>query len=311
MNAQSSRPGGSAVHRLLDELFAELPSTPDALDLKEEIRANLVARASELEEQGVGAEQAARTAVDELGDVRELLADASPTRTAAEVAAANRVRHRPGFVVRTVLIAIASGLSLVALWFGSWNVFPLPFGTALALAGVASLGLGIIIGDALHQETSVHHPMPTRRALLFGLAGGLVIAGVTSTFAMLTHAVEPAWLIAPAVAAIAGIGLFSYLGATQTNRTKAWALEHGRSGESYPGDRFEKDPKAAARFGIYTMLIWVSAFLVSIVLYMTVGWTWAWIPYVVGFLGMMLLLTRMLFGDHEDREPAGRKGEER
>jgi hypothetical protein len=59
------------------------------------------------------------------------------------------------------------------------------------------------------------------------------------------------------------------------------------------------------------MLIWVSAFLVSIVLYMTVGWQWSWIPYVVAFLGMMLLLTRMLFGDHEDREPVGRKGDER
>jgi hypothetical protein len=299
---------------MLDELFAELPSTPDALDLKEEIRANLVARASELEAQGTSPEQAARTAVDELGDVRELLADASPTRTAAEVAAANRVRHRPGFVVRTVLIAIASGASLAALWLGSWDVFALPLAAAFALAAVASLGLGVIIGDALHQETTVHHPMPPRRSVLFGLAGGLVIAGVTTAFTMLTHGVEPAWLIAPAIAAIAGIGLFSYLGATQTNRTKAWALEHGRSGEGYPGDRFEKDPKAAARFGIYTMLIWVSAFLVSIVLYMTVGWTWAWIPYVVGFLGMMLLLTRMLFGEHDEpqrRDDAARKDDER
>jgi fatty acid desaturase len=62
------------------------------------------------------------------------------------------------------------------------------------------------------------------------------------------------------------------------------------------------------------MLIWVSAFLVSIVLYMTVGWTWAWIPYVVGFLGMMLLLTRMLFGEHDEpqrRDDAARKDDER
>jgi hypothetical protein len=291
----------TTIHRLLDEAFAGIEPTPEVQDLKEEIRANLVARASELEAAGRTPEQAARTAVDELGDVRELLADAPPTRTSAEVAAANRVRHRPAFVVRTVLIAIASGLSLAALWFGSWDVFPLPLAAAFALAGVASLGLGFIIGDALHQETTLHHPMPPRRSLLFGLAGGLVIGGVTAAFTLLTHGIEPAWLIAPAVAAIAGIGLFSYLGATQTNRTKAWALGHHRSGESYPGDRFEKDPKAAARFGIYTMIIWVSAFVVSIVLYMTVGWQWAWMPYVVGFLGMMLLLTRMLFGDDEKR----------
>src|SRR5690606_25051676 len=84
-----------------------------------------------------------------------------------------------------------------------------------------------------------------RRSLLFGLAGGLVIAGVTVGFTLLTGAIDPTWLIAPAAAAIAGIALFSYLGATQTNRTKAWVLERSRpQGESYPGDRFEKDPKA-------------------------------------------------------------------
>ena len=87
MNTQHSPAGGSAVHRLLDELFAGLPATPDALDLKEEIRANLVARASELEEQGRTPEQAARTAVDELGDVHELLSDAPPVRTGAANAA--------------------------------------------------------------------------------------------------------------------------------------------------------------------------------------------------------------------------------
>jgi hypothetical protein len=193
---------------------------------------------------------------------------------------------------------------VIALWFGSWDAFPLPLGAALALAAVASVSLGVIIGDALRQETTVHHPMPSRRALAFGLAGGLVIAGVTTAFALLTHGVDAMWLFASGASAVAGIGLFSYLGATQTNRTKAWALEHGRSQEGHPGDRFEKDPKAAARFGIYTMMIWVSAFVVSIVLYSLVGWQWSWIPYVVGFLGMMLLLTRMLFGDHA--EPTSR-----
>jgi len=301
MNATTPRPGGSAVHRLLDELFAGIPATPDALDLKEEVRGNLVARATELEEAGRTPDEAARIAVDELGDVRELLDEAPAERSAADIAAAHRVRHRPAFVVRTVLISIASGLSLIALWLGSWDVFPLATGAAFALAGIAGLGLGWVIGDSLRQETTVHHPMPQRRALLFGLAGALVITGLTTGFTILVHGIAPAWLILPAVGTIAGIGLFSYLGATQTNRTKAWMLEYGRN-EHEIGNRFEKDPAAAARFGIYTMLIWVGAFVVSIVLYFTTGWTWAWIPYVVGFIGMMLLVTQMLFGEHADKK---------
>jgi len=294
MNTTSPRPGGTAVHRLLDELFAGLPATPDALDLKEEVRGNLVARATELESAGRTPEEAARIAVDELGDVRELLDDAPAERSAADIVAAHKVRPRPGFVVRTVLLSIASALSLVALWLGSWDVFPLEFSGALALALIAGLGLGWVIGDALHQETTTHHPMPTRRAVLFGLAGTLVITGLGSTLAILTQGIDPVWIIAPAFSVVAGIAIFSYLGATQTNRTKAWALEVNRTAAQV-GNRFEKDPAAAARFGIYTMLIWVSAFVVSVVLYFSFGWQWSWIPYVVGFLAMMFLLTRMLF----------------
>lgn len=294
MNATTPRAGGSAVHRLLDELFAELPATDDARDLKEEVRGNLVARAAELEAAGRTPEDAARIAIDELGDVRELLDDAPAERSAADIVAAHKVRPRPGFVVRTVLIALASALSLIALWLGSWDVYPLEFPGAITLALIAGIGLGWVIGDALHQETTIHHPMPTGRAVLFGIAGALVISGLGSILAILTQGVDPVWIIAPAFAIVAGIAVFSYLGATQTNRTKAWALKHNRTA-SQVGNRFEKDPAAAARFGIYTMLIWVSAFLVSVVLYFSFGWQWSWIPYIVGFLAMMFLLTRMLF----------------
>lgn len=310
MNATTPRPGGSAVHRLLDELFADLPVTPDALDLKEEVRGNLVARASELEAEGRSADEAAHIAIDELGDVRELLDAAPAERTSAQIAAANRVRHRPAFVVRTVLISIASGLSLIALWLGNWDVFPLATAGAFTLAGIAGIGLGWVIGDALRQETTIHHPMPQRRALAFGLAGTLVITGLTTAFTILTHGIDLAWLILPGLGVIAGIGLFSYLGATQTNRTKAWMLDYGRT-EHEIANRFDKDPAAAARFGIYTMLIWVSAFVVSIILYFTTGWTWSWIPYVVGFIAMMFLLTRMLFVSDDKGDKNGKNGSDR
>ncbi len=67
------------IHRLLDEAFAGVEMTPDAQDLKEEIRANLLARAEELEASGTAPADAARRAVAELGDVRELLGEAVPT----------------------------------------------------------------------------------------------------------------------------------------------------------------------------------------------------------------------------------------
>ena len=61
------------IHRLLDEAFQGIEMTPDAQDLKEEVRANLVARADELEAAGVPPTEAAHRAIAELGDVRALL----------------------------------------------------------------------------------------------------------------------------------------------------------------------------------------------------------------------------------------------
>ena len=58
--------------------------TPDAQDLKEEVRANLVARTAELEAAGKTSTDAARQAIAELGDVRDLLDDG-----------AGRAPHRP------------------------------------------------------------------------------------------------------------------------------------------------------------------------------------------------------------------------
>ena len=63
-----------------------------------------------------------------------------------------------------------------------------------------------------------------------------------------------------------------------------------------PPNRFEEEPATAARFGIYTAVIWIVTFAVMIVLGFTVGWCWALLALVGGFVVMMLVLARMLFG---------------
>ncbi|UJP10433.1 hypothetical protein L2X99_01645 [Microbacterium sp. KUDC0406] len=68
-----------------------------------------------------------------------------------------------------------------------------------------------------------------------------------------------------------------------------------------PPNRFEQEPETAARFGIYTAVIWIVTFAVIAVLVFTVGWWWAPLAFVGGFAAMMLLLARMLFGSRSDR----------
>jgi len=289
------------IHRLLDEAFAGVDMTPDAQDLKEEVRANLVARVAELEASGIAPATAAQTAITELGDVRDLLGestDAAASPSAAspwsqEAFARHRVRPKPAFVVRTVVYSVVLVAALGVAVLGALGILLLPLGVEIALLGLASTAVGLLVGDSLSQETTMNHPVPIGRASGFALAsfaaayglgfGGLVAAGAL-----------PLWgIVLAGLGVVASIVLFSFLAATQTNRKKAWVRQ---SIAGTPPNRFEEDPEAAARFGIYTAVIFIVTFAVIAVLVFTVGWLWGLLALVGGFAAMLLILARMLFG---------------
>lgn len=285
------------IHRLLDEAFQGVEMTPDAQDLKEEVRANLVARTAELEESGVGPAEAARRAIAELGDVRELLGEPdaaapAPREDYASLQQRNHVKPKAGFVVRTVVWSLAAVVGIVLGVLGATGVLPLVVGPVIGLFGMAATALGLLVGDSLHQETTTNHPMPENRAGGFALATFLAAYGVGFGFLVAVGAL-PLWCIVfAALGVIAAIILFAFLGATQTNRHKAWTRQ---ALAREPANRFEREPETAARFGIYTVVIWLVTFAVIAVLVFTVGWWWAPLAFAGGFATMMLVLARMLF----------------
>jgi hypothetical protein len=300
MNATDPTRRSTDVHRLLDEAFAGVELTPELQDLKEEIRDNLLFRVAELEASGVEPSDAARRAMAELGDVRALVDDgapASPTLVRAESASAaalrNKVRPKPGFVVRTVLLSIIAAASLVLLVLGLIGVLSLGTGVLIGLSAVFGVALGIVMGDALRQETTANHPLPTGRAVAFGASTGLLLAGLSFTAVVIVR-LDLAWIILSALLVVAAIAALSYLGATQTNRHKPWVLEQQRA--TAFANRFDEDPAAAARFGIYTAAIWIVAFVLAVVLGFTLGWIWVPVALVGGFVAMLITLARMLFG---------------
>ncbi|MET4157723.1 permease prefix domain 1-containing protein [Agromyces sp. PvR057] len=310
------RSSGGDLHRLLDEAFAGIEVTPEIQDLKEEIRGNLLARMGELEASGLSQADAARRAIAELGDVHELIdvdgtADAASTAAApaarvgspapaarAESATAaalrNRVRPKPGFVVRTVVLSIIGGAALVLLVLGLTPLLALGTGALIGLAVVFGLALGAVTADALSQETTTNHRMPAGRAVGYGAATGLLLAGLAFTPVVVLH-LDLAWLVLAGAAVIGAIGALSYLGATQTNRHKPWVVQQHREAANI-GTRFEDDPASGARFGIYTAVIWTIAFVAIPIIGFTAGWIWAPLALIGGFVAMMLVLARMLFG---------------
>ncbi|NYE21245.1 permease prefix domain 1-containing protein [Microbacterium immunditiarum] len=289
------------IHRLLDEAFAGVELTPDTQDLKEEIRANLMARAAELEESGVAPDEAARRAVAELGDVRELVGEtapagvadaAAPRRSWEDLMRRHHVKPKPGFVVRAVVWSVAAVVGITLGILGATGVLPLALGAQIGLFGLASTGIALLVGDSLSQETTMNHPMPQNRAAGYFLATllgafGLAFAGLVALGSM------PMWgIVFAALGVVASIILFAFLLASQTNRHKAWTRQMVAS---EPPNRFEREPETAARFGIYTAVIWIVTFGVIVALIFTVGWWWTPLAFIGGFALMMLVLARMLF----------------
>jgi hypothetical protein len=286
----------TTIHRLLDEAFAGIEPTPDVLDLKEEIRANLEARAAELEASGTASDAAAQRAVRELGDIRELVSElpAAGSGSPWGPPPTEVVRPKPAYVARVVLASAIAAVALLMVALGALDVLPLPGGLLVGMVGLAAGAIGWIVGDSLAQETTTNHPMPERRAGGYYLATSLTVIGLG--LATLVFAEEvPVWsTIFAGLGFVGGIALFAYLGATQTNRHKAWVLRHTEQ-YSEIGNRFSEDPASAARFGIYTAAIFIVAITTFLVLSFTVGWAWSWLALVAGLVTMFVVLARMLF----------------
>jgi hypothetical protein len=293
------------IHRYLDEAFADIPRTPETADLKEEIRGNLQSRVSELEADGTKPEAAAAKAITELGDIHALVDSIDvgepatrPGDTAARLIALNKVKTDPGYVVRTVIFSLVLAVMLagviVTAAFGSGTTGTLPNGTEWFAVGLSALLVAILVVDALHQETSQHFRMPLRRALGYSGAALLGVAGL-DVIGLSIGGREPEEAFAGGVtAAVLSLIAFIWLGVTQTNRRKPWVKELNSTYEIE--DRFSNDPAAAARFGIYTVVIWIVGIGLFVLLSIVVGFTWSWLALLGALVVFFLVLARMLFG---------------
>jgi hypothetical protein len=277
------------IHRLLDEAFVGIDMTPEVQDLKEEMRGNLVARVADLEASGVAPGNAAQRAVAELGDVRSIVDDTG-RETPTAPWRRNKVRPRPGYVVRTVVVSLLGVAALGVLALLVWKHHGSAQVAASAL--VAALAGGFIVGDALRQETTTNYPTSRGRAAGYGVATGLALAGLGSGAGYLPDHATP-WLVAGGALLLSSIVTFTYLGATQTNRHKPWVLRQQAGQELVDG--FVQDPASAARFGMYTVSIWLLAIAGFVVMTVTLGWAWSWLVLVVAAALWMSVLARMLF----------------
>jgi MFS family permease len=290
------------IHRLLDEAFASATESEAVQDLKEELRANLMARVAELEADGLTAGTAARQAFDELGDLSTLIADTADKKPSwGSRARQHRVRPPVGFVIRATVLPIVATAGLIVGILAAAGV--VSGGALLAAALVALFGvlIGVVTTDSLLRETTGNYGMPFGRAVGYGVGIGLLLLGAGSAALCWTDGPMWLWLTVGGLLLVTGIGVLAGFGATQTNRTKPWVLAYATTDEPFDEigrqitNRFETDPAAAARFGIYTGAVWVAALALAVIVGFVISWWWAALPVVAAVVTTMLLLTRMLF----------------
>jgi len=282
------------IHRLLDDAFEGVETTAESRELKEEVRTNLMARSAELEASGLTSASAAQQAIDELGPIEDLLGTSgrSEAMSMAELHARNKVRPQPGFVVRTTLLSVGAAVATTLAVLAGFDVLSGGSAAVLGLGLAAAAMLGFVTADSLRQETSTNYPMPTARAVGYGLATFGVLASAASFAAFAADTGRVVLAIVGGVLLLAALGLFSWLGATQTNRHKQWV----RTTTAGSGNRFERDEDAAARYGIYSGVIWVAGIGVGIALSILFAWWWSLVVLGVCIVASMLLLATMLFG---------------
>ena len=255
----------SSIHRHLDAVFADVPMTPEAQDLKEEIRGNLAARVSELEASAVASPAAVRKAIAELGDVREIVAQLGEANSdghpdsVVDAYLRNKVRPKPGFVIRTVLLSLVASAAATAYVFALVARDSGTSGARVPLVLVVALALGWIVADSLRQETTSNHPLPTGRAFAYGIATTDVVVGLgVGGFAVSETSRRLSVLVSVPLVVIALVA-FIYLGVTQTNRKKAWVRALTRDPLAQIASQFDLEPAAAARFGMYSGALWITA----------------------------------------------------
>ncbi|MFD6136268.1 hypothetical protein, partial [Isoptericola sp. NPDC060257] len=204
-----------------------------------------------------------------------------------------------GIVLASLVFAALVAVCVLA----ALDVLALPALVVAALLLTASSAAGFVVGSSLSQETTTNHPMPSSRAGGYYLATGLTVLALLLAVFVLLGAFDPWMYVVAGAALVVGGVLFTMLGVTQTNRKKAWVRDVARAHASgHHFDRFDHDPAAAARFGVYTVVIWLAAFVVFVVLGLTVGWAWSWLTFVVALAVMMLVLARMLFRSTEEQQ---------
>ncbi|WP_227994910.1 permease prefix domain 1-containing protein [Oceanobacillus sp. CFH 90083] len=286
------------IKKYVDDLFQSYESTPELEDFKEEIMMNLKDRVQDLEKKGKSSDEAFAEAVAELGDITAIADDLSREKR-KEIIGKMYVDTKPklsagyaiGYTLAAGVLLFGIITSLITYFSTGDNLFIaisslLPF---VVPAGAALTYLG------LTTETTAKYPMHWKRALIYTLAVGLILFGISiSSSQYFMENSDPAAILGVLIPfVLPGILVIAFLILTEKKRFKPWLMqEHERHHEAYTG--YYKDTEEITKRGMLSGALWIGTMGVFLIIWILTNILYALPVFLFAIVGELLIEYRMI-----------------
>jgi hypothetical protein len=304
------------------KLFSEYEETPALRDFKEELLSNLEARITSLSAKGMDPQAAFEKVTGELGDI-SILADQISLRKKQEIIQdaymGIKTYLKPGRVALYVTAGVWAVFGIVialvvyftgeeqsaleAFWEPNKNMVG-ALGVLLAFIPLAAAGFTFL---GITQETAWRYPLSKKRGAWYALAAavlsfGLIISPLT-WFATDRSLMEAVATLVPFF--IPGLALLIFLPLTEKDTRKPWARARYEK-EAKASMEVWSDPLAAARFGMISGAIWISAVGFFILLGLLLGFRFSWLIFVFATAVQLAAQSLMMKPNRNGKKEGGK-----
>ncbi|GAA0319398.1 permease prefix domain 1-containing protein [Oceanobacillus oncorhynchi subsp. oncorhynchi] len=286
------------IKKYVDDLFQGYGPTPELEDFKEEIVMNLKDRVQDLEKEGKSSDEAFAEAVAELGDITAIADDLSREKR-KEIIGKMYIDTKPklsagyaiGYILSvgvllfgiiTAMITYFSTENHLFIAISSFLPFVVPAGAALTYLGLTT-------------ETAAKYPMNWKRALIYALAVGVILFGISiSSSQYFMENSDPAATLGVLIPfVLPGILIIAFLVLTEKKRFKPWLMqEHERYHEAYAG--YYRDTEEITKRGMLSGALWIGMLGVFLIIWILTNIFYALPVFLFAIVGELLIEYRMI-----------------
>lgn len=261
------------IKKYVDQLFFNISETKQLRELKEEISTNLLDKINDLIANGWTPDKAFQQAVEDLGDMNELvesLQKASDAKTNGDMFPLDK-KHIVGYLAASAILLI--GIMAFGIVYLQQKEL---LAAATFLMPFLLLSAPIYIYLGLTQETEQDYGMNHKRAVSYSLASEILLLGIFAAgieyfqkqSLVVVFATIMPFIIVSAI-------IFAYLGLTEKSRRKmdsVWAKQWVD---------YYSNPQTSMVRGAVSGALWI--FSIGAFFFLGFSWSWkfSWIVFVI------------------------------